>query len=141
MTKRIDFNQKQKSGIVERGRKCRSCGEDRWKWAKSSKQDFWRCAPCYNRFSRDRYRRNPQAKKNISWRKRGIDMTVERYAALEKEQGHACALCRKPTTRMVVDHDHETGQTRGLLCRRCNVLAQDPKVLKQVLQYVESFRQ
>ena len=44
------------------------------------------------------------------------------YAAmLEAQDGH-CALC--PNTpksrRLHVDHDHRTGQVRGLLCFPCN---------------------
>ena len=64
-------------------------------------------------------------------------MTVGQYAALEKAQGFTCAICRKPTKKMVVDHSHLTGKTRGLLCRRCNVLAQEADILRAVLAYVE----
>lgn len=41
-----------------------------------------------------------------------------------KEQGGHCALCpatdNAPNAYFDVDHDHETGLPRGLLCRRCN---------------------
>ena len=67
-------------------------------------------------------------------------MKIERYQEMEREQGYACALCHKPTQKMVVDHDHKTGLVRGLLCRRCNVLAQEPETLWAALSYVERFR-
>lgn len=35
-------------------------------------------------------------------------------------QGLLCATCHKALA-VVVDHDHETGMVRGLLCRSCNV--------------------
>jgi hypothetical protein len=38
-------------------------------------------------------------------------------------QNHACALCFEPfgsPDQAVPDHDHSTGNLRGLLCRRCN---------------------
>jgi Recombination endonuclease VII len=61
--------------------------------------------------------------------KRDYGITLEQYVALWLEQGGLCALCRQPevgtyrgVVRMLsVDHDHETGQIRGLLCGSCNV--------------------
>jgi hypothetical protein len=50
----------------------------------------------------------------------GID--GERYNALLNVQGGRCAICRNmpKTKRMPVDHDHATGEPRGLLCDKCN---------------------
>lgn len=59
-----------------------------------------------------------------NWRKHGIfDMTVERYIQMLKDQQGVCAICGSPpgNYRLDVDHDHAAGQTRALLCRRCNV--------------------
>jgi hypothetical protein len=50
------------------------------------------------------------------------------YAGLLRAQDWKCALCRQAarpgpsgrTRPLSVDHDHETGQVRGLLCTRCN---------------------
>ena len=55
-------------------------------------------------------------------------LTEESYRALHDRQGGVCAVCRCPETRILrghpaplaVDHDHETGRVRGLLCARCN---------------------
>ncbi len=44
---------------------------------------------------------------------------AEIRAALMEMQGRACALC-PATGRLVIDHDHETGLVRGLLCCSCN---------------------
>jgi hypothetical protein len=47
------------------------------------------------------------------------------YAQLYAFQGGLCALCRRATgasRRLSVDHDHATGDVRGLLCRPCNTL-------------------
>lgn len=47
---------------------------------------------------------------------------VADYAAILKAQGGCCAICRRPPARrrFCVDHNHKTGQVRGLLCFRCN---------------------
>lgn len=47
------------------------------------------------------------------------------YAQLYSFQGGLCALCRRATgssRRLSVDHDHQSGAVRGLLCRPCNTL-------------------
>jgi hypothetical protein len=50
-------------------------------------------------------------------------MTVDDYLMLLAQQGGCCAICRQAPIqrRLVIDHDHETGQVRGLLCSGCNV--------------------
>jgi hypothetical protein len=51
-------------------------------------------------------------------------LTVEQFDEMLKKQDGHCAIC--PTTKpggkgaWHVDHDHETGQVRGILCFNCN---------------------
>lgn len=55
--------------------------------------------------------------------KRRYGIGVEEYNALLAHQHGGCAICgKRPTkrTRLAVDHDHESGRIRGLLCKRCN---------------------
>lgn len=49
-------------------------------------------------------------------------LTSEQYDALLERQGGRCAICRAhpKSKRLAVDHDHGTGEVRGLLCSRCN---------------------
>ena len=48
-------------------------------------------------------------------------MTIEEYEQMEKDQNYSCKICgEKNYKRLGIDHDHTTGQVRGLLCDSCN---------------------
>lgn len=51
--------------------------------------------------------------------KRSYGMTVAEYDAMVEEQGGVCACCRERPPQHV-DHDHQTGEVRGVVCFRCN---------------------
>ncbi len=55
--------------------------------------------------------------------KRKYSLTLEEYEEMLAKQGGGCAICGRPPRPDIslhVDHDHETGRIRGLLCFRCN---------------------
>ncbi len=43
--------------------------------------------------------------------------------------------------KLMVDHDHTTGEVRGLLCHNCNraigLLREDPERLRRAIEYLE----
>jgi hypothetical protein len=43
------------------------------------------------------------------------------YEAMLAKQGERCALCADEMARPVVDHCHQTGVVRGILCHPCNI--------------------
>jgi hypothetical protein len=50
-------------------------------------------------------------------------ITAEEYAKILDAQGGKCYLCQRATgarKRLSVDHDHKTGEVRGILCGPCN---------------------
>lgn len=57
-------------------------------------------------------------------------ISADDYMRLLDAQQGTCAICGKPEThkykgqvqRLAVDHNHQTGYIRGLLCRDCNLL-------------------
>ena len=73
-------------------------------------------------------------------------MTVAEYDQMDAAQLGQCKICgvhkrhiyRK---RLVVDHDHETGQVRGLLCNKCNqglgLLGDNEEALRKALSYLQ----
>lgn len=68
-----------------------------------------RCGPCQKIYLED-YHLN---------KKYGI--TREQRDALIQAQGGRCGLCDEEPKVFVVDHCHETGVVRGMLCVRCNL--------------------
>lgn len=67
------------------------------------------------------------------------------YARLLTEQEGRCAICLLvPDKSLHVDHDHSTGQVRGLLCDLCNrglgYFADRPEQLRAAAQYLEEAR-
>jgi hypothetical protein len=63
-----------------------------------------------------------------------------------EEQGGQCAICRRVPEEvgnkfpLVVDHDHDTGEIRGLLCNRCNntmgLFNDDVELFKRIVNYL-----
>lgn len=51
-------------------------------------------------------------------------ITAEEYQAIYEAQGGCCYICQRAKgnarKRLSVDHDHATGEVRGLLCTPCN---------------------
>ena len=92
------------------------------------------CKPCRITSKRESYIKKYGYHKNkyaltSAWKKQGIvfhqqPMTEEIYNILLNYQNHQCFLCHvnDEWNNLVVDHDHTTGEVRGLLCHGCNRL-------------------
>lgn len=72
------------------------------------------------------------------------DLSVEQYEAMLESQDHRCAICRRRavTKNLHVDHDHATGEVRGLLCKPCNyrflpVVEHHPDWVANATQYLD----
>ena len=91
------------------------------------------------------YRNNNKEKlrKRKLERTYGIDLDYEK---LFQDQNGCCAICGRSYTEfqrpLCVDHDHDTGEVRGLLCSPCNVaiglLRSNTDVLLQAIRYLKS---
>ncbi len=69
------------------------------------------------------------------------DLSPDQRASMSKKQGGGCAICGSHS-RLCVDHNHETGKIRGLLCTPCNVMLgrfnDDPEKLERAIQYLKA---
>jgi len=66
---------------------------------------------------------------------------VDRY---ERQEG-CCAICRTevPLIDSAIDHNHDTGEFRGVLCKQCNralgMFKDSPAILRSAVEYLEAF--
>lgn len=74
------------------------------------------------RARRAQYYKKPEYKEDNRRRRLAqYGLTVEQYDQLVEMQNGVCAICKKqPESVLVVDHCHERGVVRGLLCQKCN---------------------
>lgn len=76
--------------------------------------------------NRERYNATMRAyhkKHYTKFRLLRYNLSEKDYLNLLEEQKHVCAICENPPSKtrpLVVDHCHETGRIRGLLCYGCN---------------------
>ena len=88
--------------------------------------------------------RDPEKAREYSL-KRLYGITLEQYDGLLARQDEKCPVCLKHhsefPTRLAVDHDHKSGEVRGLLCNYCNHRVvgrhRDPSLLRRVADYLE----
>jgi len=83
------------------------------------------------------------------------NLTWENYVKILEQQEYLCAICGKQLVvpgqgeyngndTAVVDHNHETGVVRGILCRKCNKalggFGDDISIIKKAFNYLEGNR-
>ena len=119
-------------------------------WSKDN--FYWREVDTASIDSKERQRRfrkaNPLYGKNTYLKKMyGVDLNW--YNAQAEKQNHVCAICNEPENAIIhgkkislaVDHCHDTGKVRGLLCRACNnaigAFKHDKYIIQQAIKYLE----
>lgn len=139
---------------------CRLCGEAKpfieFYHHKDTGKPQSRCIQCQNKKSSE-WSRNNRAKANAmtrDWVKRNpayarrkwlarYGLTPEAYDALFAEQDGKCKICQVPfkePKHTHIDHCHDKGHVRGLLCSNCNLgignLQHDTGLLKAAIAYL-----
>jgi len=107
----------------------------------------------YLKGKRSWYERNREREIHRRWTatlRREYGLTEADYEAMLEAQPGLCAICREPERaasnerikRLCVDHDHDTGRVRGLLCHACNaaigLIRGDAGTLRRAAEYLEA---
>ena len=116
---------------MEQHKKCKTCGTSKpvteFHFCKSGKYQVRSyCKPCKPPHQphwkpRSHYKASAESHRK-SRLKYKYGISVCDYDKMKTEQNELCLIClMKPIDSLVVDHCHETGKVRGLLCSKCNV--------------------
>lgn len=87
--------------------------------------------------------KNTYYKREHRWRhlKERYGITEDAYKYLYDQQDGSCAICKTEKDVLCVDHDHSTGDIRGLLCSPCNraigLLGDTIEGIRAALNYLE----
>lgn len=78
--------------------------------------------------------------------KRHYGLTEPEYVSMLERQGGLCVICGLPPHDgrfLVVDHDHDSGAVRDLLCLPCNsrlgVIEKTPDLIVKMIEYLEAW--
>lgn len=109
----------------------------RWREANSER---------YSAYRRE-YSARPERKRKMRdlYYRRTFGISADEFDALLEKQGGGCAICGKRPTRLAslhLDHCHETGAIRGILCSSCNQgigqFGDDPILLERAAVYLRT---
>lgn len=124
---------------------CRACYHHRWyiehreenlayqrRWQDENKERL--------RASRQRQYMKHREERRAEQLRIKYGITVDEYNEMLDSQGGKCKICGGDG-RLVIDHDHDTGRIRGLLCSNCNsalgLVGENPKIFRGMIVYLE----
>jgi hypothetical protein len=131
---------------IQRNKACIRCGADEWYVRRKGNSS---CAPCERKTALTRIKANPpdRTRKNFNNRtyklRRQYGLSRAAYGVLLGKQEGCCAICVEPLKEAHVDHCHNTGVVRGLLCLNCNTgvghFKESAQMLRKASDYVGDF--
>ncbi len=116
------------------------------------------CNDCRKQIHRDYYRSRVSADPDygrVASRKSTLakyGITPEEYQVMVEQQDGKCAICQRAPEgngvsrhNLVVDHEHDTGKVRALLCDFCNrglgIFRDSPELLEEAAKYLLAHRE
>lgn len=138
--------------VFDRAKWCRTCAQPRpvsdfYSHTTSRDGLHFECKSCSLARNRKRYQERPETHRN----KRAYNLarkwniTEAEFQAMSDAQGGVCAICQQKPNRwpLVIDHDHDTGHVRALLCRTCNIaigaLRDSSMLSRAAAEYLERY--
>ncbi len=145
--------------IITKKRICVKCGEaknaDEFYSARRKKDNYQlrstpECKTCSLKNRREHYAEN-RDRILANHRFRSYGLSKEDYNEMLDNQGGTCAICKREewsrasvtnkVKALAVDHCHDTGNVRGLLCRACNLgigyFEDNIESLDEAIKYLE----
>ena len=112
-------------------KQCRSCGVEKPLTAFEDTRKI--CTPC----------------RSLQKKVTKFGITIEEYNALFAKQEGCCGICgahqSEFTKALAIDHDHKTGEVRGLLCMPCNTALgkfnDSPELLHSAIRYLNAAKE
>ncbi len=164
---RFDAHKPGSSGLYHCCKKCRKANKEnpRVKWC--NKCGEWKvfseftvcrskwdnlctfCRDCNKQSCHVAHKANPERMFDRHF-KTTYGISVEQVRQMAVEQSDLCGICGKPehrklkgqTKRLAVDHNHQTGEVRGLLCSDCNralgMFKDDTDILLKAVEYLRA---
>jgi hypothetical protein len=131
--------------------------KNRHMWKRTPEQQAKINARKRDKYAQDKAYREQQKTKTKEWQQNNPDkrkaqrikkfgLTLEQFNKMLESQNGKCAICgysdlSDPNLFPVVDHCHDSGLVRGLLCSNCNLaigqFKDDPELLRAAADYVE----
>ena len=153
------------SVVCEPTKRCPRCEQDKFvsafgkdKTKKTGLSSY--CLDCANANRKTNYAKNPDNEKqkltayyNANKErarhyslKALYGLSAEAYRDMLAQQNNSCKICKTHQNnlkrKLFVDHCHETGKVRGLLCQYCNTMLGNAKdnvlVLQSAINYLSS---
>ena len=123
---------------------CNKCNEEKpinEFYQNSNGRPYLFCKKCKNSTRNSKW----DAVQQNSFLKRTYGITLKHKQEMYINQNGECAICKQPVSfnKICVDHCHENGVIRQLLCNRCNLflgfLENLDTDLQNYLDYLDSF--
>lgn len=102
-----------------------------------------------NRIATKKYRSKPgfQTLRKDAYLKKTYGISLDQYKKMLIKQKSCCAICDRHESKfkygLYVDHNHKTGNVRGLLCTNCNTavgaVKESPEMCYATVFYLLSY--